>query len=177
MAEAINSRISGSLDLSGFDARIADTFQRILETQKSREWPKPAHFVEAVEATHNRVLGNLDPVDAIQREANEMEAWLKTNTYAHGNFHSHEATVELIRRGIFQDEREARFRGLPVSRDMAEKAMGRPSGDGPRRTGQQSMSRREWDHHVRVMARLTGRSESDVARDEREWLSQEELPA
>ena len=65
-------------------------------------------------------------------------------------------TTEMIRRGIFDNEREARFHGFDLTEDQLARSNG------------QTMGKAEWVHHVKVMARLRGVSEFEAAEQERE---------
>lgn len=51
MAEAINRRISGSSSPDDLVARVDQAIQHVTERYRGREWPKPADFATAMDAT------------------------------------------------------------------------------------------------------------------------------
>lgn len=54
IAEELNSLVSASLSPDAFKTRIEAAFRHLRKTYTMRQWPMPAHFVKAMEATTPR---------------------------------------------------------------------------------------------------------------------------
>lgn len=77
IAEEVNALISTSLSPDAFRARINEACRHLRKTYTNRQWPMPAHFVKAMEATtpkpETQEIG-LEATDTMQIMANRMNA-------------------------------------------------------------------------------------------------------
>lgn len=77
IAEEVNALISTSLSPDGFRGRVMDACRHIRKTYTNRQWPMPAHFIKAVEATTPKPeaanIGS-EPTDMLQIMAGRMNA-------------------------------------------------------------------------------------------------------
>lgn len=80
-------------------------------------------------------------------------------------YNSAHRTAVLIRRGVLHDEREARFFGFELTQEQTKRALS------------QRPRKEEWDHHIRVMARLKSITRDEAERIERAEISPGQLPA
>jgi len=149
----------------------------LLESHQTRAWPTIFEITETCKRLRRddsgAVAGTRGDAEA---EIVQIRDWLGRGHFrASSTFRHPEATARLIAEGVFENEREARFRGFPLSPEMNARAIGKSTG-GWRRTGQQPMSRAEWDHHIRVLANLRRKPEREVIEEERAALSAAELP-
>lgn len=80
IADEINSLISASSNQDGLAATVDECFRILRQSYKRREWPMPAHFVEAMNAAQKKATTNettgrsLDPVDIAAKRMNAGEA-------------------------------------------------------------------------------------------------------
>lgn len=139
---------------TGYRDWLEQMLERLAEGMTTRSWPAPGELVRACRAMSQ---GRGDTPDSMIESAaiERMIDWygkFGDQLPGHGKPHR---TAELIRRGVFANEREARFRGFDLGDDQRRRAMDQPMGAD------------EWRHHVRVMARLKGISESEAEAQER----------
>lgn len=147
----------------------------LLDLMQTRAWPTRNEIKRAAASVGGGP--ELSDADLFSAKVDNARSWLSTNRKCPHWVTDYAITRALLDEGRFENEREARFLGWPLSTEDERKAIGRPSGDGPWREGQQRMGMEEWQHHIKVMSELTGKPEHEVAAQEREVLSPAELPA
>lgn len=133
---------------------LGAVLRELQEGMTTRSWPAPG---ELAKACRMKGAAKSQPSALVEDHAiDRMIDWhgkFGTQMPGHGN---PARTAELIQRGVLANEREARFKGFELGEDQRRRAMEQPS------------TRDEWRHHVRVIARLRGISESEAESSIRE---------
>lgn len=134
----------------------------LLDLMTTRAWPTRNEIGKAVQTIRSASKGA--GRDRVQTLLEWSREWLGSHKGPPPGMSDWSVTKQLIAEGAFYDEREARFRGWPLSKEDTRKAHDqRPSAE-------------EWRHHVRVMARLKGVSEAEAEAVERAETSPGQLP-
>ena len=131
----------------GFQTWWLGVTNELVRRMKTRAWPMVAEVETACQAARMARQGAMgeDAVEAMILD--RMEEWYRRFKSQMPGYGKASRTMALIRRGVFADEREARFRGFDLSHDMKERAFG------------QRIGRDELEHHRRVMGDLRALSE------------------
>lgn len=153
VAELIINTLPTSLNENQITATFERAGKELKKVAKSRSWPIAKDILEAI----RRATPEPEAEDIEQAATGSLEKaiqYLKETRRAH-NFHNGQHIArELIKRGLLQDERDARWRGF----DMA----GVPKDI----INSQRMTLEEWQNHIRVMARLKNCSEAEAEKHE-----------
>lgn len=129
------------------------TLTTLAEGMTTRSWPAPGELTKACRTKGDRTPEADKNVEELSLNRC-IEWYLKFGSQMPGMGNTGR-TTEMIRRGIFGNEREARFHGFDLTDDQRNRSNG------------QTMGKAEWVHHVKVMARLRGVSEYEAAEQER----------
>ena len=134
---------------SGHIEWLEGVLRTLQEGMTTRSWPAPGELAKACKGGGKEAPAA--PSEAVEEAAiGRMIAWYeKFGTQAPGQG-NHGRTAELIRRGVLKDEKFAHFKGFDLSEDQRRRAKDQPT------------SREQWQHHVRVTARLHGISEQEA---------------
>lgn len=143
-ARQITEAVARFAPRTGFADWWREASTELVRRMKSRAWPLVSEVEAACRAVNDRASGGAGSSDAMVESAalDRMERWFrqfKTQMPGHGK---PQRTAELIRRGVLDNERAARFHGFELSRDQNARAL-------DQRIGQD-----EADHHERVTGDL-----------------------
>lgn len=141
------------------------TVEALGEIQNTRAWPIEREMLTASAQASDR--GRSSSGGTAPSEENViglMVGWLERNGTEMPGFGSIARTTILVARGHLTDLREARFRGFALSDEQAFEARN------------QRPSRAEWDHHVKVMARLRHQLPSEAEGQCLDETSASQLP-
>lgn len=140
-----------------------DTFEaNLLEAHQTRAWPTIYEFVNAcqkiskVTSSNNMADGHKYPW---------VLKWFERKGVAFPSINEPSITMRLIKDGHLSSERQARFLGFALSDEAAAKAR------------QQRPCWNEWEHHVRVTAKIRGVDYKTAEAQVRMELPEHELPA
>ena len=153
VAELIINALPTSLNQNQITATFERAGKELKKVAKSRSWPIAKDILEAI----RRATPEPEAEDIEQAATGSLEKaiqYLKETRRAHSFHNGQHIARELIKRGLLQDERDARWRGF----DMA----GVPKDI----INSQRMTLEEWQNHIRVMARLKNCSEADAEKHE-----------
>ena len=139
------------------------TFEaNLLDAHQTRAWPTINEFVNACQkislvASPNHV--------AVDQKYTWVLKWFEKKGMAFPSINEPSITMRLIRDGHLSSERQARFLGFALSDEAAAKAR------------QQRPCWKEWEHHVRVTAKIRGVDYKTAEAQVRIELPEHELPA
>lgn len=135
----------------GFQTWWLATTNELVRRMKTRAWPMVGEVETACQAARQLQQGSMgeDAIEAMILD--RMEEWYRKFRNQMPGYGKASRTMALIRRGVFADEREARFYGFDLSHDMKERAFN------------QRIGRDELAHHRRVMGDLRALSERVAA--------------
>lgn len=135
----------------GFQTWWLSVTNELVRRMKTRAWPMVAEVEIACQAARQLKHGSMgeDAIEAMILD--RMEDWYRRFKSQMPGYGKASRTMALIRRGVFANEREARFRGFDLSHDMKERAFNQ-------RIGQDELT-----HHRRVMGDLRALSERVAA--------------
>lgn len=135
---------------------------RLGEVNATRAWPTEGEVRLAAQdcKPQNTMGGGM----AEERAVDLMVEWFDKFKSQRPTYGSPGRTAELIRRGVFANEREARFGGFYLSTEQSERVRAQPMGAD------------EWANHVRIIAGLKGISIGEAEFLERSLLSVSEIP-
>lgn len=157
-------------------------FERhLLEAAKTRAWPTVAEVSRAARMAAGQVvpIGRGSAAASADASAEAAATFFRATGGIHPGLNASAVTSALIRMGLFRDEREARFHGCALDdrqRAAVEAHAGGGPGERPVVVAAQRMSRKEWRHHVSVMAALRRISEDEAEAIEARALSPLTLP-
>lgn len=132
----------------------------LLERMKTRAWPTVNEISRAAEAAH------ADAPAATSAQTSEVAIqYFVDNSKPHPTLNNPSITAEIVQRGLVDDIRDARFRGLSLSDQDSKRAKEmRPGAD-------------EWRRHVGVMSKIQCVSFAEAEAREIREMSPDQLPA
>ncbi|PQO23102.1 hypothetical protein C2I36_09540 [Rhodobacteraceae bacterium WD3A24] len=128
----------------GYEGWLEDMLGRLAEGMTTRTWPAPGELAKACKAasaarqSRQHADGGGD-----EQAVNMLAQWFAKFGDEMPGMGAASRTAALIGRGVFENEREARFKGFTLGPDQE------------RRAHEQPMGRDEREHHERVMEKLT----------------------
>lgn len=156
--QAMHKALLSRAPKQGLEEWLDGFEERLFTDLKTRAWPTLNEVKKA--------CGSGGGGEKVSR-AQEVEMaikWFEAKGMPHPSLNDTDITDEIVFRGLVQDIREARWRGLDVTPDQFRQAR------------QMRPSRDEWTHHVTVMARLNSMTFEDAEVRERREMSPDQLP-
>ncbi|MGB1214802.1 MAG: hypothetical protein ACPG4X_15660 [Pikeienuella sp.] len=133
----------------------------LLSNHQTRAWPT---LFEVKKAFPARSTGGAD-INVEENNIRIAVEWFEKFKEPLACFNSTFMTGKLLERGVFSDEREARFYGFYLTDAQTERAKTQRPG------------RHEWERHVAVMARLRNVSKAEAEAQAFRELPQDQHPA
>lgn len=162
--DAMRRSLTSAAPTQGYEAWWQRFEDALLSRAKTRSWP----LLSEVKQASKEADPSTGPRGSSMSESRILDAlidWKNRTGRQLPGYGSAARTRELISRGIFRNEREARFMGFDLDQRMTDMAHAQPP------------TRPEWDKHIRVTARLRDITEEEAEWQERQNLPPSELPA
>lgn len=155
-AAAMLKALSASCPTRGVDDWLDSFEEALFSALETRAWPTLREVKKACRVKISSSGATSDVEIALK--------WFNTFNKPHPVLNNPQITAEILSRGMVEDIREARWRGLDLTTEDRDRARYmRPVKD-------------EWHRHVSVMAALRGQSLDDCERQEAAELSPGQLP-
>lgn len=154
-ADALLGILARYAPREGYAAWVVEILDRLSSGMKTRAWPTVGEMTEVCKARVPSLRGVTNDEAVEENCLRMMTEWFERKRSQMPSMGRDDRTRKLIDRGVFENEREARFYGFSLSEDDDRKAHS------------QKMGRDEWNHHCRVLAKIRGCTWQEAADAER----------